>query len=132
VRRDFLSPVSAAVVGALLAIGVAAVYRSFDDREHRVRIAPTVDRVDPVDIEIDISEVEAQVAEVIKRMDSVEVVDPKATATVGNVKIVPVRPNPHVERLREGVRSSIEEREDSAAGTSSSSGNGSAPGVPGP
>lgn len=72
-RRAFVLPVSAAVVGALLAIGVSAIDRSFDSSHDRIHVIRTVDRTDSREVDIDLSEVEAQVAEAMKMVEEIQI-----------------------------------------------------------
>ena len=74
-RRAFVLPVSAAVVGALLAIGVSAIDRSFDRSHDRVHVIRTVDEVDfaEIDIDIDLSEVEEQIAEAMEMVEEIQI-----------------------------------------------------------
>jgi chromosome segregation ATPase len=72
-RRAFVLPVSAAVVGALLAIGVSAIDRSFDRSHDRVHVIRTVDEVDFAEIDIDLSEVEEQIAEAMELVEEIQI-----------------------------------------------------------
>jgi hypothetical protein len=72
-RRALVLPVSAAVVGALLAIGVSALDRSVDRSHDRVHVIRSVDRAELAEVEVDLSEVEKQIAEAMERVERIEV-----------------------------------------------------------
>lgn len=72
-RRPFVLPISAAVVGALLAIGVSAIDRSLDSPHDRTLGIRAVDQTDLADVDIDLSEVEAKVAEAMKMVEEIQI-----------------------------------------------------------
>jgi hypothetical protein len=72
-RRAFVLPVSAAVIGALLAVGVAALDGAFDRFHHRVQVVHVADHVDAGELEIDLSEVERQIADAMEMVEQVEI-----------------------------------------------------------
>lgn len=72
-RRAFVLPVSAAVVGALLAVGVSAIDRSFDSSHDRIHVVRTVDQADFAEVDIDLSEVEEQIAEAMERVEEIQI-----------------------------------------------------------
>lgn len=82
-RRALILPVSAAVVGALLAIGVSVIDRSFDSSEPRVRVIRSADREQLAEFEVDLTRVERQVAEAIERIGEVRIDDdPRSESTI--------------------------------------------------
>ena len=72
-RRAFVLPVSAAVVGALLAIGVSAIDRSFDRSHDRVHVIRAVEQAELAAVDIDLSEVEEQIAEAMERVEDIPI-----------------------------------------------------------
>lgn len=72
-RRAFVLPVSAAVVGALLAIGVSAIDRSFDRSHDRVHVIHAVEQAEFAEIDIDLSEVEEQIAEAMELVEEIQI-----------------------------------------------------------
>jgi acyl-CoA reductase-like NAD-dependent aldehyde dehydrogenase len=71
-RRAFVLPVSAAVVGALLAIGVSAIDRSFDSSHDRIHVIRTVDRVELSEVELGLADMEEQIAEAMEMVEEIE------------------------------------------------------------
>jgi hypothetical protein len=72
-RRAFVLPVSAAVVGALLAIGVSAIDRSFDRSHDRVHVIRAVEHAELAELDIDLSEVEEQIAEAMEMVEDIQI-----------------------------------------------------------
>lgn len=99
-RRALVLPVSAAVVGALLAIGVSALDRaSPSSGQFRV----VVDRSELAEVEIDLSEVEDQIAEA---MEAVERIEWETEVRIERDVLREVR-----EQLRTELRSAVEARD---------------------
>ncbi len=72
-RRAFVLPVSAAVVGALLAIGVSAIDRSVDRSHVRIHEISAVERTELAEVEIDLSDVEEQIASAMASVGEIEI-----------------------------------------------------------
>lgn len=72
-RRPFVLPISAAVVGALLAIGVAALDRADDGPYARVHVVRTIDQADLDAVELEFAAVEAEIAEAMEELGRVEI-----------------------------------------------------------
>jgi hypothetical protein len=112
-RRALALPVSAAVTGALLAIGVSLLGRSFESSHDQIHVV--VERAELAEVQVDLAEVERQVAEAIARMGEIQIDNPgngtlPSTVTLSESEgtVVIVHPSERMLELRARVEEELE------------------------
>jgi hypothetical protein len=120
-KRALALPVSAAVVGALLAIGVATLGRSSAFSRDQLHV--TADPAEPSEVTVDLAEVDRQVAEAIDRMGEIEIdntpegqLPSYAEIEMGDAVGTIVHPSERMLELRARVARDLEARQERGGG----------------